>query len=124
MAEVGLLRLDLCNACVLYVVMASQCFAITPFHYISVQSIHYLVIDTLSFAVQCNCKVHQYLCFVGHRSLDQSICQQHGLNGRQQSMPHMFTLASISLGLALNTAVVERGFSLHLVIKDRLRNRL
>lgn len=39
-------------------------------------------------------------------------------------MPHMFTMASIWLVLALNTTLVECGLSLHLVIKDRLRYRL
>ena len=39
-------------------------------------------------------------------------------------MPYMFTLVSVGLVLALNTAVVERGFSLHLIIKNKLRNRL
>jgi len=39
-------------------------------------------------------------------------------------MPHMHKLLYVCLALAMQTAVVERGFSLHRVFKDRLSHRL
>ena len=44
--------------------------------------------------------------------------------GREQSMPNMFTLVKAGLVIPLNTACVERGFSHHGIIKNKLRSRL
>ena len=44
--------------------------------------------------------------------------------GREHSMPDMFTLVKAGLVIPLNTACVERGFSHHVVIKNKHRSRL
>ena len=44
--------------------------------------------------------------------------------GREQTMPNMFTLVKAGLVITLNTACVERGFSHHGTIKNKLRGRL
>ena len=44
--------------------------------------------------------------------------------GREQSMPNMFTLVKAGLVIPLNLARVERGFSHHGFIKNKLRSRL
>lgn len=58
----------------------------------------------------------------GTRDMRSTWAQWHQDN-RQLTMPHMFSLVAIGL-LPLNSAVVERGFSLHFIIKNKLRNRL
>lgn len=44
--------------------------------------------------------------------------------GRERIMPHMFILVTVGLLVPLNTACVERGFSHHGIIKNKLRNAL
>ena len=44
--------------------------------------------------------------------------------GRETTMPHMFRLVMLGLVVPLNTACVERGFSHHGIIKNKLRTRL
>ena len=42
----------------------------------------------------------------------------------QTSLPHIFSLLCVMLTMPIQTATVERGFSTHRVIKDRLSNRM
>ena len=44
--------------------------------------------------------------------------------GRDRTLPNMFTMVSVGLVVPLNTACVERGFSHHGIIKNKLRNSL
>jgi hypothetical protein len=45
-------------------------------------------------------------------------------DGLKDAFSEVFKLASVSLILPLNTAIVERGFSKMNIIKSKLRNRL
>jgi hypothetical protein len=45
-------------------------------------------------------------------------------NKLQTSLPHIFSLLCVMLTMPIQTATVERGFSTHRVIKDRLSNRM
>ena len=47
----------------------------------------------------------------------------HG-DSRDQTLPYMFQLVAIGLVIPLNTACVQRGFSLHAGIKTKLHSRL
>ena len=42
----------------------------------------------------------------------------------QTSLPHIFSLLCVMLTMPIQTATVERGFSTHRCIKDRLSNRM
>ena len=46
------------------------------------------------------------------------------ISGREQSMPNIVTPVKAGLVIPLNTACVERGFSHHGIIKNKLRSRL
>ena len=46
------------------------------------------------------------------------------ISGREQSMPNIVTLVKAGLVSPLNIACVERGFSHHGIIKNKLRSRL
>ena len=59
------------------------------------------------------------------RSLDMvAVWAEFREQGRDRTLPNMFTMVSVGLVVPLNTACVERGFSHHGIIKNKLRNSL
>ena len=59
------------------------------------------------------------------RSLDMvAVWAEFREEGRDRTLPNMFTMVSVGLVVPLNTACVERGFSHHGIIKNKLRNSL
>ena len=59
------------------------------------------------------------------RSLDMvAVWAEFREEGRDRTLPNMFTMVSVGLVVPLNTVCVERGFSHHGIIKNKLRNSL